>query len=147
MRGKIVRGADGRAHRTEIAWAAPAQRETGERPGKVGRGLQGLPQFLAQAWLTAEIGDGVEAGIDRIHIGQGTGQPACQLTGAGGGDRAIDRSQKTARARSVVGPRKLEIGAGGRIDQKKAAGDLFARRAEQRGAADLGDLYISCLLY
>ena len=85
------------------------QRVTGARVeiggvpvGEIGRGLQRIPQVLAQPRLLGEIANGVEAGFEHRNVRNGTGNAARQLARTRRCDRSIDRRQQTACPRSLV---------------------------------------------
>ena len=64
---------------------------------------------------TRKSSDG-EAPVDSLRIGQRAGQPLGEQARARGRHRQVDRRQERAVARAALGSRKLEVGAGRRID-------------------------------
>ncbi len=142
LRGEIVGGNDRLAHGPKVARTAAAKRETRQGAREIGRGFQRGPQLSAQSRFGHQIGHGIEPGVYIGLVGQRTGQAARQLAGARGGNGAVHRRQQTAGPRALIGPGELEICASRGIDQKETSGGFLSRRAQQRCAADLGDLHI-----
>ena len=141
-RGERIGATDGVAHGAEVARSAAPERKAGKRAGKIGRRLQRVAEIVPQTRLIGEIGNGIEARVQCLGIGQGTAEPACKLPRPSRGHGTIDGGKEAARACALVRPDQLEIGAGRGIDDKKTPRALFSRRPEQRRLADLRDLHI-----
>ena len=142
MRGERAGAANGIAHGAEIARTAAPERQPGQRAGKIGRALQRFAERAPQPRLAREIADHVETRIDGARIGQRTAEAARQLARAGAGHGAVDGSEQAAGARALVGAHQLEIGAVAASMISRLPGSSLRGGADQRGAADLGDLDI-----
>ena len=101
----------------EIARAAAANRQTGERAGEIGRHLQLGAGVGARRDILDETRHRIQSLPDGVRIGERRRQPLCEEPRACRGHAAVDRFQQ--RAAPLAGERahQFEIAAGGLVDR------------------------------
>ncbi len=135
--------ADAVAQGAEIARPAAADRDTRQGTRDVGRAPQVLADRAAQLAVAGKELNGVVARRDLGYIGERRRQPRGQLTGAGGGDRAVDGRKQASLALAGQGPGQLEIAPRRRVDAHMRLGRRAGRRRESGELAFLRQLQIS----
>ncbi len=139
---KLGRGRDAVADAGEIARPAAADDKPRQRAGEIGRRLEPLAHFGAQAAVAREHRDGVEPARDLLRIGERRGEPLRQQPRAGRRHGAVDGGQQRAAPLARERADQFEIGARRLVDRERRAGGLAQRRRQRRPLADLRALHI-----
>ena len=133
---------DGGADRREIARAAAAERQAGQRPADVGRFGQRRPAIPPQHRIVREQRYRIEPVTDRLRIGERRRQPLGQQPGAARRDGAVDRIDEAPLPLARQRAGDLEIGAARLVDQQMARRHAPSRRFEPRQPTGLGEPHI-----